>query len=266
LARLEGAAKAPDLTELQRHEVAELSAHCLMAEGQRDAALEVFTRLLRAEPHYEVNPEATAPKVREVFDLAKQGLYPRDFLQLERLRAPAGRVVFKVIDPWHRAQVVRLHQRRAGGSWGDLPLAPNGGLASFELVAPPGGTIEWYVDVRGADGQVLAHLGTADEPHLVSALRAEVIAVAEKPASTLRPTIGWSMLGIAAVAGAVATGLQVSGWSLRSAARDASKPPGDWVDTAQRAEADGVRHTNWATALFIGAGVGAGVGVGLVAW
>lgn len=266
LERLAVAAVDRDLTQQQQHELVELSARCLMAEGQRDAALEVFSRQLRLEPDYEPNREATPPKVLEVFDAAKQQLYARDFVQLERLRAPAGRVTVKLVDPWHRARLVQRHERRGAGGWVELPLELNAGLGSFDAVVPAGATLEWYVEVRGAEQELLAHLGTADEPQVVAGLPVEVVAVLDQPVATGRRSVGWVLVGAAAVAVAVATGLQINGWNLRTAARDPSRPPGEWADTAQRAETEGVRQTTWATSLFVGAGVGVGLGVGLVTW
>lgn len=265
ITRLEVARTVPSLDEAQRREVLELLARCQVAEGRRADAAATFSALLEAEPGFALDREATSPKILEVFDEAKAALYPEDFVRLEDAPAPVGLVRVRVVDPWSRVQRLERHERRDGGAWTVQDVERQGALASFPLVLSRGGTVDWYVVARDADGAMVAHLGDAERPRSVSTAKVDAVARTEAATPTRR-WVGWALVGVAVVSAGVATGLQVNGWNQRQAARDASQPPGDWADTARAAEASGVAQTTTATGLFIGAGLLGLAGAGVLAW
>jgi hypothetical protein len=186
-------------------------------------------------------------------------------VRLEEVPAPVGLVRVRVVDPWARVTRLERHERRDGGEWQVKDMDRSGALASFPLVLSRGGTVEWYVVARGANGEPVAHLGDAQRPHSVSTAKVDVVA-REEDSTRGRRFAGWALVGAALVAAGVATALEVNGWNLRQAARDPSRPPGDWADTARAAEASGQAQMGAALGLFIGAGVAGAWGAGVLAW
>ncbi len=262
--RLKVARTVPGLDSAQRREVLELLARCQVAEGLRSDAEEAFTELLRAEPAFELDRKDTSPKILDAFDAAKKRLYPEDFAALAAIPAPAGRAALKVVDPWRRVREVHRFERVDGGSWRDSLCVIEGDTVSFAVAVAAGSTLEWYAEARGDDA-VLAHLGTEAAPQVVTTMKFEVFPQPLPPRRWQRP-VAWVLVGVALAAAAVGAVLQVNGWGLRRAARDPSKPPGDWYDTALAAEREGQRQATVALGLFLGAGaVGIGGGI-FFAW
>jgi hypothetical protein len=262
--RLKVARTVPGLDDAQRREVLELLARCQLAEGQRSDAEDSLTELLRAEPAFELDRKETSPKILDAFDQAKKRLYPDDFAALTAIPAPAGRVAIKVIDPWRRVREVHRFERVDGGPWHDALCVIEGGAVSFVVAVSAGSTLEWYAEARGDDA-ILARLGSEGAPQVVTTAKLEVVAETLPPLRWQRPA-AWALISAALAAAAIGAVLQVNGWSLRLAARDRSKPPGDWSDTALEADRDGKLQTTFALGLFIGAGA-AGLGGGILfAW
>ena len=260
IARLEVARQVPSLEPAELRQVLELLAYCQVAEGRRDAAEATFTKMLQADPWLQLSRESSSPKVLEVLEAAKKKLFPSDYVRLEEQPSPTGRVALRLIDPWSQVRAVTLFERRDGGEWRETVLSEEEGHL-FRFALTVSGELEWYVEAGAA------HVGTREEPRVLKVARAEPVAIdapATKGTSGVR-VAGFVVLGVGLVLGAVATGLEVSGWELRQAARDRSRPPGDFADSAQRAERDGLSHQTWATGLFIAAGVTTAAGV-VLAW
>lgn len=266
LERLDLARSVPGMTPAQRHELFELRGRCLVAVGKREAAVDDFASLLREDPTWEPEREKTPPKVLEVFDDAKTRVYPADFVQLELLPGPIGEVSVKVVDPWHRvAQLFRL-VRVNDAPWDEVEVVRANGLAAFPLVVPARARVSWYLEARDSGGAVVAHVGTQQEPRLASTMEVDVTAQTLKDTAGPRRITGWVVLGVgvlSVIAGAV---LQINGWGLRLAARDPTRPPGDWADTALAAEASGLLQTSLAVGFLIGGGAFGLTGAGLIAW
>jgi hypothetical protein len=263
--QLKVARTVPGLGDDQRREVLELLARCQLAEGLRADADASLTDLLRAEPGFEFDRVQTSPKILEAFDAAKKALYPADFVRLEVVSAPAGRVAVRVLDPWKQVHEVRRSSRVDGGAWRDQPCEGNGELVGFPVALATGSTLEWFARALDATGAVLTTLGSADAPLAVRTARPEMIARALPPVRWQRPA-GWSLLGAGLLAAAAGAVLQVTGWALRVAARDPSKPPGNFTDSALAAEHTGQQQLSMALGLFIGGGVAVGGGGALLAW
>jgi hypothetical protein len=263
--RLTVARTVPGLGDDQRREVLELLARCQLAEGRRADADASLTELLRAEPAFEFDRAQTSPKILDAFDAAKRALYPPDFVRLEVISAPAGRVALRLIDPWKLVREVRRLSRVDGAAWRDEACERDGARVGFPVAIATGSTLEWYAQAHGPADAVLFTLGAPDAPFAVHTARPEMIAQTLAPVRWQRPA-GWSLVAAAVLAAAVGAALQVTGWNLRMAARDPSKAPGNFTDTALAAERTGQLETSAALGLFIGAGVASVGGGALLAW
>ena len=267
IAQLEVARQVRSLEPDELRQVLELLAYCQVAEGRRDAAEATYTTMLQADPSLQLSRESSSPKVLEVLEAAKKKLFPPDYVRLEEQPSPAGRVSLQLIDPWGQVREVVLFERRDGGEWRETVLNEEGHQLRFALTVS--GELEWYVEARTEGGR-RAQVGSREEPRVLKIAKAPPVAIetpappAAKRTSGAR-VAGFVVTGLGLALGAVATGLEVNGWGLRGAARDRSRPPGDFADTAQRAERDGLSQQTWATGFFIAAGVSAATGV-VLAW
>lgn len=270
IARLEVARQVPGLDPAELRAVLELLAYCQVAEGKREAAEATYMTLLKADPALELSRESSSPKVLEALEAAKTKLFPPDYVRLEEQAAPAGQAKVSLVDPWQQVRVLARFERRDGGDWRELPVetAEEARSYRFPLQVAAGTKLEWYLEARGDNEVVLARLGTPAEPRV---LQVPALVVEPAPPVGAAPpkrglrVAGFITLGLGVALGAVATGLQVSGWEQRQAARDPSRPPGDFADTARAAEARGQNEQTWATGLFIAGGAAAATGV-VLAW
>ncbi len=266
--RLEVARKVRSLDPIELREVMELLAYCQVAEGRRDAAEATFTAMLQADPRLELSRESSSPKVLEVLEAAKRRLFPPDYVRLEEKPSAGGWVALTLLDPWSQVTAVTLVERRDGGEWIETELSEEiGHVFRFPLKVSVGDQLDWYVEARGEAG-VVAHVATRAEPRVLKVARQDPVTVivppAPKPIQGVR-VAGLVTVGVGLLLGAVATGLAVSGSSMRGQARTPSRPPGDFADTARAAEREGQIQQNWATGLFIGAGASVATGV-VLAW
>lgn len=263
ITRLEVARQVRSLEPGELRQVLELLAYCQVAEGRREAAEATYTTMLQADPSLQLSRESSSPKVLEVLEAAKKKLFPPDYVRLEEQPSPAGRVSLQLIDPWTQVREVVLFERRDGGEWRETVLNEEGHQFRFALTVS--GELEWYVEARTEGGRG-AQVGSRDEPRVLKIAKVAPVAI-ETPAqpAVKNRVAGFVVIGLGVALGAVATGLEVNGWGLRQSARDRSRAPGDFADTAQRAERDGLSQQTWATGLFIAAGVSAATGV-VLAW
>ena len=271
ITRLEVARQVRSLEPGELRQVLELLAYCQVAEGRRDAAEATYTTMLQADPSLQLSRESSSPKVLEVLEAAKKKLFPPDYVRLEEQPSPAGRVSLRLIDPWSLVREVVLFERRDGGEWRETVLNEEGHQFRFALTVS--GELEWYVEARVDENPVHPErsrggsIASREEPRVLKVTRQASVAFETpkvKGTSGAR-VVGFVVMGLGVALGAVATGLEVNGWGLRQSARDRSRAPGDFADTAQRAERDGLSQQTWATGLFIAAGVSAATGV-VLAW
>ncbi len=264
IGRLEVARQVRSLEPDELRQVLELLAYCQVAEGRRDAAEATYTTMLQADPWMQLK---SSPKVMEAFEAAKTRLFPADYVRLEQKAAPSGFAAFTLIDPWNQVREVVLFERRDSGAWSETDLTEEAGHAyRFPVSLAGEEQLEWYVEARAETG-VAAHVATRENPRVLKIARQEPIAVIAPPPPKMMPAsrvAGIVVLGLGLAAGAVATGLAISGSNLRQAARDPSRAPGDFADTARMAEGEGQQQQTWATGLFIGAGASVALGVVLV--
>ncbi len=280
LARLEVARQAPSLEPAVLREVDELRAYCLVALGKWSEAEALWVQLLRADPMTTPAKSLASPKVLRVFDQAKRQLFPKSFVALEQVEpaaSPVGgagdRVRVRLVDPWAAVTSVVLLTRGANEAFRPTELTREEGFATGSF---PAGTVAWYLEARGATG-VMARIGSPeapkvrDEPTLVPARvpeRGPQVTLPTTPSGApgVRTVVGIGVLGLGVIGAGIASWLAVSGHQLRLAARDPSKPPGDFASTALAADRDGVSRQGWAVGLFIGAGLAVAGGVLTLVW
>lgn len=265
VALLRVARQVPNLDRAQRIEVLELLAKCHVAEGDRPEAEAAFSDLLSLEPEHEIDRE-TSPKIIAVFDEVKRRLFPDQRVTLIEETAPPGRVRARVVDPFKRVSVILLMVRTGDRPWEATEVTLEGRMLDVPTPLAPTERVSWYLQVKDVGGAVLASIGTADVPRLTEhASPAPGVTAAE---ATVPPTrVAGVVTGVAAlIAVGVATGLQLSSQSLDRAARDRTRPPGDWADTARATHADAVTQAQWSIGLFATAGAAAVSATVLLAW
>lgn len=261
--QLKVARHVPGASTEERVAVLELLATCLVAEGARDDAAEVFSELLTLRPEHEL-AEDTSPKISELFAQVKRRLYPGDSVELLPLPARDGEALLRVVDPYRRIAQVILVAREDGEAWRSTPAPLTEEGARVALEVRPGHVLEWYLEARAADGRVLASRGTQEAPQ-----RRAVALVGPELVSRGTPRLerapAWVLTGLAVAAAVAGAVFQWRSLEASARARGAA-PPGDWADTAraehQRAQTD----ATLATGFFIGAGVAAATGVAVFAW
>jgi hypothetical protein len=270
IARLEVAKQVRSVEPEERRAVLELLAYCQVAEGRRDAAEATYTEVLQADPWWQLSKESSSPKLLEAFEAAKTRLFPADYVRLEQKASAAGWATLVLVDPWSRVRVVTLFERRDGGEWRETVLTEEADHSfRFPLSVTGFVQLEWYVEAH-SEVAVVAQVGSRAEPRVLKVAAPEPVSIVT-PAVPVSKGIsgarvaGLVVLGLGVVLGAVATGLAVGGTNLRQAARDRSKAPGDFADTARVAEREGQVQQTWATGLFLGAGASVATGV-VLAW
>lgn len=266
--RLEVARQVPGLDAPAKQAILEWMAYCQVAEGKRDDAERTFIALLELDASAELSGEVSSPKVSEAFEAARRKHFPPDYVKLTEAPAPVGRAQLELVDPWKKVSRVVLHQRRDAGEWAEQPLDGTKGHLSFPLVVTVGSQLEWFVEALDAEDRVVSAVGSREAPKQIRVPRvdqeAQTVSEAPAPSGNAKRVLGLVGLGLGVALAAVATGLQVGSWNLRLAARDRSRPPGDFAATALEAERSALTQQDWAIGLFIGGGVSLGAGLVLV--
>lgn len=267
IALLQVARQVPNLDRTQRIEVLELLAKCHVAEGDRPEAEAAFSELLSLEPEHEIDRE-TSPKIIEVFDEVKRRLFPDQRVTLVEETAPPGRVRARVVDPFKRVSFVLLMVRTGEGPWEANEVTLEGRMLDVPTPVSPTETVSWYLQAKGTQGVVLATLGSAETPRIVERARLATPPTELPSDEGMAPTkvAGVVVTVVALVAAGVGTGLQLSSQSLERAARDRSRPPGDWADTARATHGQAISQAQWSIGLFATGGVAAVSAAVLFAW
>ncbi len=267
--QLKVARQVPQLSSPQKLEVFELLGRCQVAEGARADAEVSFAQMLALAPDAELDRKLS-PKILEVFDAVKQRLYPPGFVRLTPEPARAGQAVLRLVDPWHRVDAVVALRRLEGAPAAEQAIAVKDGHVTIELDAAPGQTLDWWLEARDVSGAVLAGFASAQSPQQYSVPAVASGLFAGGPDATPTPRLqripAWVALAVAIGAGAAAGVLQLRSIDRARAARDTTRPPGDWSDTSRATHAAAVSDATWATGLFVGASVAGATGVVLFAW
>lgn len=268
IGRLRVARQVPNLDRTERIEVLELLAKCHVAEGDRPEAEAAFSELLSLEPEHELDRESTSPKILSVFDDVKRQLFPDQRVTLIEEAAPPGRFRARVVDPFKRVSAVLLMVRTGDGPWEANPVTLEARRLDVPTPLAPTLTVSWYLQANDAAGAMLATIGSAEAPRLTERPTSPVVSPPLARDETLEPTkvAGVVASVVALVAVGVGTGLQLNAQALERAARDRSRPPGDWADTARATHAEAVSRAQWSIGLFATGGVAAVSAAVLFAW
>lgn len=267
ITQLQVAKQVPDLEQAQRLEVFELLAKCQVAEGNRAEAETAFSELLAIDPEHELDRNSTSPKILTVFDAVKERLFPDRQVSLVEEMAPPGRLRLRVVDPFHRTTGGELVLRRGDGPWESRSLTIENKMIDLLTPTATGDSVFWFVRVK-ADETTVASFGTEEAPRVSERRTVTELPPAPEEPTGLAPTkVAGIVTGVVAVVAAgVGTALQLNSQSLDRAARDASKPPGDWADTARAAHTNAVTQASWSIGVFATGGVAAISAVVLFAW
>lgn len=250
--RLEYARQATTSTREERRETYQLLARTWAAEGDLARTEAAFSELLAGDPTAPA-PQQAPPRIRDAFRRAKERLYPPDFVALESRPAPAGRVELALKDPWSRVRSVTLQQARGDDAFEASPLPLNDeAIGGTALAAPaPGVPTRWFAEARGEKDEVLARLGSAEQPFVLE-VQGRAVVEGEAPAAvTPRPAwVPWAVAAVGVAAAAAATTFVVLGYEDYRRADRAFY--GD-----DRTRFDAQAYAWWRAAW--GTGIGAGV-------
>lgn len=262
---LELARKDP-LAKPDRADALKLLAKCLVAQGQRPRAEQIYTELLSLVPAVTL-PSDTSPKLQEVFDAVKARVYPTGYFALEAMPGPPGTVRVRVVDPHGLMRGLDVVTRpSADERWARRGLQVDDDVAQDTLDAAQ--VRHWYVEALGDDGAVLGSVGSAKAPRQLVA-DAAVTAPPPKPVTAtdrLGRVGGWILGGLGLTALVLATAFAVHGAGLAQAAKDGSRPPGDWADTARLANASAADFSTAALVCVLSGLVAGGAATAIFAW
>ncbi len=253
------ARQVPGLSDKQESEVLELLARCQIALGQRTEAASTWEALLKLQADYQPD-ENSSPKLLDAFSAAKAKLFPENYLVLSREAAPPERVRARLVDPWRQVAALRA---RVNGA--EVALTRDASAVSFALPRERETSqgLTWSFEAMSPEGTVLTRL-TGERPPLLLVSPQLPDVVTEAP-RWKRPA-PWVAVGLAVLASGVGAAMQVSSMNHAAQARDGSKPPGDFADTARQAHNQAVTEATISTGLFVGAGLAGATAVVLFAW
>lgn len=163
-ASIDQAEQVSDLTRADLASAYELRALIEQALGNDQKADKYLTALASIDIHHAFRPEAP-PELTERFKQVAQRVGAPMELRVDEHREGehvtlSGNVVG---DPQHLAREIRMHARVDHGEWRHTVSAP------LELRVSSTETAEYYGEVMGPGGAVVASRGTIDEPlHLSS--------------------------------------------------------------------------------------------------
>lgn len=176
-------------------EVLHLLARTLAAQRRLREAEDVYAELLAKAPNAKA-PADVSPTLADVFERARERLYPRDFVRL-RARPGPGAPSLTLVDPWSRVKsVVAVSEDGARRALG--PSLSLEGLAARKVEA---------LDQHGA---VLASVELAAAPPAAVSAREPVEAVETTVAPARHRWVSWTLAALAVVAAGVGTGFAVA--------------------------------------------------------
>jgi hypothetical protein len=258
------ATQAPEATREERLESYDLLARSLAALGRMKEVQDTYRQLLLWEPQAPL-PRDAAPKIREAFLRAKEGLYRRDYVELQQQQAPPGQLAVRLVDPWAQVKALRMQVRGPQG-FTPVPLPRDRSGARTEL--PPAdedGTVSLYLEAEGQGGQVLARLGSAGQPLVFRGVPRPVppqalpapapasapVAEVQTSSGGGRAWAGWGLAGASVVAAGVGALLAVKASNDSRAAEQAP-----WASETRELDARARRKSLQSHFLIGGALVG----------
>ncbi len=262
---LSKAAADPQTTSAEQIEANELLARAHLALGHTRQAEEAFGALLRLSPM--TPPPSGAPSLRTAFRNAKVSLFPAQYVRLTRRTTNAEVLELEVLNPWALPLEVELWQA-LGSSDFERRVRPLDG-DHFVAALPPGARS--FVRVVGADGVLLASLGSSTEPLAGPAappvadapLRVESPRVLPQPEApvVLAPAPAWSARRVTSVVVGVlgVVAMVIGGVVMAAGFGEQGRFQGWPLNGLSHAES--VQAQQNAPPLLIGGGVSLGLGL-----
>jgi hypothetical protein len=166
---LERALLDPDLAVGQRAEAYELLGTAFVAKGQTEQAEAAFGSLLELDPDHRLEA-GISPKIRDVFARVKRRKPRQAKLLTLTASVAAGtlRILGVLDDPDARLTAVDLYTRRSqeeGFTRTRMNLARPSLTATVSARGP--GRVDYYLEGRGAAGQLLLQIGGRDGPSTI---------------------------------------------------------------------------------------------------
>ncbi|MCC6747350.1 MAG: hypothetical protein IT371_06805 [Deltaproteobacteria bacterium] len=224
--------QSPAATSSQKTDALELEGLSHLILGDADRAKVAFERLLRLDPAHILRDPSGSPKLRQFFEQVKETLVP-DYRRGAPVEvdhaAPAGAAAGRPVEFVVRvgrglSQVkggVLWWRRVGGGAYAELRLALDARRLTGAFLLPEDEsayTVEYYVEVRGKDGVVLARVGEPQRPLVV---QARGLGAGEVRRPVYKRWWFWTALGVAAAGGATAAAVLLG---QRSAPRGNLEP------------------------------------------
>lgn len=153
-------ALAQPLSPEEQVEATDLLVRSLAAEGKLSEAETAYASLLVDQPHAPA-PMDGSPKIQEAFRRAKERVFARGHVELRELPADLPTIRFDVVDPWALVKDVRLRVLEPAGDHLPMPITSHRVEATLPDTT---GAAAFVVEARGAQGQVLAQLGSESAP------------------------------------------------------------------------------------------------------
>lgn len=176
----------------ERIEANELLARAHLALGDVAKAEAAYDALLALDPM--AGEPQGAPKMVAAFRRAKEHRFPRGTVLLERRPRAADVVEVQVINPWRLALTLQV-MTATTGAFSPSPMALDDKLVAVATLTPGA---RFYVRATGAEGAVLAQLGSELEPFAgppatpapppATSDRPPALPSADRPVATAPPT------------------------------------------------------------------------------
>ena len=238
---LELAAQAPTSTREERLLVLNLLGRAQAAQGLSAEAESSFTRLLMLDASAP-SPEGESPKIRALFQRAKQRLFPAGFVGLKRAPSLENRLSIEVVDPWGRVGSLALV-----GQSGRRALKLKDSQATVELSEAEQRAPE-AIEAADLEGKVVARLELLPR----SSPAAPSLPVTSRPLPVMAPRARWPIWTVAALSGAALIG--GGGLAIASSGSSASAGRAQFTSDIRSLDARAREEAIYANVL-VGSGV-----------
>lgn len=156
-------------TAPERIEALELMALLQMNLRRQARARELFERLLTLDPGHELTDPEIPPRAVDLFTKTRTGFVPsaRTTVETRSAGAAGGTVDIEADAGGSTGGVDRAvaYLRGPGETaYRRAPMTRRGLRFTASVPAPPGGAVDYYVEVQAPSGHVLASAGSADSP------------------------------------------------------------------------------------------------------
>ncbi len=203
----------------QRIRALELSGTIRVLQDDQDAARELFNRLLSLDPGHEIENPDIPPRVFEQFNEAREATVEFDAptLDVQVPDAPSSDSPFELAvlatgETAGLAAIVLFIRDDAENRFRARTTTRSGNEFTAEVEIIGGEPLEYYVEARAPSGHVLSSVGSAEDPHSITARVEPTSADDLDNGRVSRPWYRrwwvWTLVG-AVIVGGTATGLAI---------------------------------------------------------